>query len=342
LTCKSRVLSKEQGRVCNSPCALLRQTALHEYLKIATREQISRNPGGVGGRHVVRFVALQILLSRITRTAYAGFIGFGNSRPVKVAVANTSRNLDPLGSPLFSAWKGQFATRKGAAMNVIVVASRKGGTGKSTLIAHLAAHNHNASRSCLLIDADPQGSLTLWHRLRKTGEPPLRNGLHGFSQTIESARHEGFEWVLIDTPPLISTEVSEMIRTATLVVIPARPAVFDLNAIMETIAMARLARTPFAVVFNAVPPKRLGNEPPMMVQARRSLADLEVPVWSGQITQRANLGVTIAEGAGVDEYNNIDSRTAADEIVGLWAAIENSVMAIHGAHSRVAVHQRAA
>ena len=49
-------------------------------------------------------------------------------------------------------------------MNVIVFASRKGGSGKSTLTAHLAAHAYKPSRSVLLVDADPQGSLTLWHR----------------------------------------------------------------------------------------------------------------------------------------------------------------------------------
>jgi hypothetical protein len=41
-------------------------------------------------------------------------------------------------------------------MNVIVFASRKGGTGKSTLAAHLAAHVHKSTKPCLLIDADPQ------------------------------------------------------------------------------------------------------------------------------------------------------------------------------------------
>ena len=58
-------------------------------------------------------------------------------------------------------------------MNVIVFASRKGGTGKSTLADHLAAHVHKSTKPCLLIDADPQGSLTLWHKLRVTNEPPI-------------------------------------------------------------------------------------------------------------------------------------------------------------------------
>jgi chromosome partitioning protein len=45
-------------------------------------------------------------------------------------------------------------------MNVLVFASRKGGSGKSTLTAHLAAHAFKPSRSVLLVDADPQGNAT--------------------------------------------------------------------------------------------------------------------------------------------------------------------------------------
>src|SRR5450759_3797061 len=111
----------------------------------------------------------------------------------------------------------------GPAMNVIVFASRKGGTGKSTLVAHLASHCYKAARSCLLIDCDPQGSLTLWHRLRNTGETALKNGLRDFNETIESAQREGVEWVFVDTPPLISEQVSEAVSAATLIVIPTRP-----------------------------------------------------------------------------------------------------------------------
>ena len=60
-------------------------------------------------------------------------------------------------------------------MNVVTLASRKGGAGKSTLTAHLAACAYAAGRRCLLIDADPQGSLTLWQSLRPDGQPPLQS-----------------------------------------------------------------------------------------------------------------------------------------------------------------------
>lgn len=225
-------------------------------------------------------------------------------------------------------------------MNVIVFASRKGGTGKSTLAAHLAAHIHRPSRPCLLIDADPQGSLTLWHRLRESGEPPLKNGLRGLSSILKSAEQDGIEWVLIDTPPQMSSAVTDMIRAATLVVIPARPGVFDLNAIKETIEAARRARRPFAVVLNAAPPKRLDEEAPLTASARQNLESLGAPVWSGQITHRANFSLALAEGEGVKEYD-ADSY-AATEITRLWGAIEKSIKAIRGAYDGAAMHKKAA
>ena len=138
-------------------------------------------------------------------------------------------------------------------MNVIVFASRKGGSGKSTLAAHLAAHVNKATKPCLLIDADPQGSLTLWHKLRGTNEPPIKTAVNSVSGIIAAAKRDGFEWVFIDTPPNLSAVVDDAIRNATMVIIPARPGVFDVNAVQETIQTCRAARKPYAVVINGAP-----------------------------------------------------------------------------------------
>jgi chromosome partitioning protein len=78
-------------------------------------------------------------------------------------------------------------------MNVIVFASRKGGSGKSTLAAHLAAQVHKSTKPCLLIDADPQGSLTLWHKLRGTNEPPIKAAVNSVSGIVAAARRDGIE-----------------------------------------------------------------------------------------------------------------------------------------------------
>ncbi len=224
-------------------------------------------------------------------------------------------------------------------MNVIVFASRKGGSGKSTLTAHIAAHAHKTSRPCLLIDADPQGSLTLWHGLRGTGEPALKSGLRGVTDILKAAKRD-YEWAFVDTPPTVSALVTEAIRAATLVVIPTRPTVFDLTAVRETIDLCRSARKPYAVVVNSAPVRRDDQESPIVAQAREGLAKLRVPVWGGQITHRTNFLLALAAGEGAREYDP-DSPAAA-EIARLWAAITKSVQAIDGAYSGAAMHKAAA
>ena len=226
-------------------------------------------------------------------------------------------------------------------MNVIVFASRKGGSGKSTLAAHLAAHAHRTSKPCLLIDADPQGSLSLWQRLRGTGEPPIKTADRSVGGLIAAAKRDGYEWVFIDTPPNMSAVVEDAIRNATLVVIPARPGVFDVAAVEETIATCRSARRPYAVVVNGAPAKRDETESPLVTIAREGLAKLRAPVWGGQITNRANYVLALGKGEGAREFDA--ESIAAGEMTRLWSAIERSVKAIRGAgSSQGAMHKQAA
>ena len=226
-------------------------------------------------------------------------------------------------------------------MNVIVFASRKGGSGKSTLTAHLAAHVHKPSKPCLLVDADPQGSLTLWHKLRGTNEPPLKAANRSVSEIVATAKRDGFEWVFIDTPPNMSAVVEDAVRNATMVVIPARPGVFDVNAVQETIQTCRSARKPYAVVINGAPALREGVESRIVTIAREALAKFRAPVWGGQVTNRADLLLALGHGEGALEYYS--EGRAASEISRLWAAIERSVKAIRGsASANGAMHKQAA
>ena len=226
-------------------------------------------------------------------------------------------------------------------MNTIVFASRKGGSGKSTLAAHLAAHAHKSSKPCLLVDADPQGSLTLWQKMRGTDEPPIRTASRSVTEIVAKAKRDGFEWVFIDTPPNMSAVVEDAVRNATMVVIPARPGVFDVNAVHETILTCRAARKPYAIVINGAPAIRDGVENRMVTAAREALSGFRAPVWGGQITNRADLILALSHGESVREYDA--SGRAADEISQLWKGIERSVKAIQGlASANGAMHKHAA
>jgi cellulose biosynthesis protein BcsQ len=104
--------------------------------------------------------------------------------------------------------------------------------------------------------------------------------------------------------------------------------------------LCRKLHKPYAVVINGVPARRDNTESPYVREARQVLTQLNVPVWSGQITQRTNYSLALAEGEGAKEYDA--NSEAANEVAALWTAIEKSVKAINGIYEGVAMHRVAA
>ena len=151
------------------------------------------------------------------------------------------------------------------------------------------------------------------------------------SEAVKEAKREGYASTCVDTPPNRSSTVIEAIRLATLVVIPARPGIFDLAAVADLIALARELRKPFAVVINGAPAKRSDVEAAVVAEARQELGGLpNVPLWSGQITHRADYWLAFGSGEGVKEFNT--DTAAATEIEQQWSAVDRSVKAINGAY----------
>jgi chromosome partitioning protein len=213
-------------------------------------------------------------------------------------------------------------------MNVITIASRKGGSGKSTLAAHLAVCASRPSRRTLLVDADAQGSLSLWHELRGSEELALKRNPRSIDEAVKAAKRDGYEYLFIDTPPSKSAVVIDAIRVATLVVIPARASVFDLAAVRETIDVCRQLRRPYAVVINAAPAKRGDVESPIISDMRLGLQGLKVPVWHGQISNRSTFSLALGRGEGAREFDS--ESTAAAEMTQLWGAVDRSLKAVNG------------
>jgi chromosome partitioning protein len=220
-------------------------------------------------------------------------------------------------------------------MNVITVASRKGGAGKTTLCAHLAAFAQSQGHRCQIIDGDPQGSLTLCNRLRADAAFPSATAERGIDRALAMAQVAGAEWVFIDTSPTMWVVVQEAIRAATLVLIPARPGFLDLEAVRETVKTARERNKPYAVVLNACPVKRDEREAPAVAQSRAYLDREGVPVFAGQISHRAAFSLTLAAGASAGEAE--PTSFAAAEVGKLWTAVEKSVAAINAAYADAAV-----
>jgi chromosome partitioning protein len=137
-------------------------------------------------------------------------------------------------------------------MRTLVVASRKGGAGKTTISGHIAveAERHGAG-PVGIIDLDPMGSLAAWWNERKADTPVCAGvGEGGLSGTLASLEQSGIRLTIIDTPPFATTEIASIVRAATLVVVPVIPSPHDLRAIGETIELVEAERKPMVFVVN--------------------------------------------------------------------------------------------
>jgi chromosome partitioning protein len=135
-------------------------------------------------------------------------------------------------------------------MKTIVVASQKGGSGKTTLCAHLAVEAERAGDGPVwLIDTDKQGTLSMWHERRQAEVPqridiPFTQIVNGLAVIVK----KGALYCLIDTPPTISDQNSKALELADLVLIPVRPSPADLWAVSETVDLVKQADKPFLFI----------------------------------------------------------------------------------------------
>ncbi|MEQ1705692.1 MAG: ParA family partition ATPase [Rickettsiales bacterium] len=141
---------------------------------------------------------------------------------------------------------------------VITIAQQKGGAGKTTLAAHIAVALSQKGNRVAVIDIDPQGSLTHWHKIR---EERFGEGYTGLTFTAVSGWRVGGEvtrlrrqsdYVIIDSPPHTETEARSAIRSADIIVIPVQPSPTDLWATKATLDLAKHEKIPVRVVLNRV------------------------------------------------------------------------------------------
>jgi chromosome partitioning protein len=135
-------------------------------------------------------------------------------------------------------------------MKIIVLASQKGGAGKSTLAAHLAVSAEKAEKKrCVLIDTDPQASLAAWWNGREAETPAFAPvTLKELPSKLEALQKAGYDYAFIDTPPAITEAIRAVVKEADLVIIPTRPSPHDLRAVGRTVELATQSEKPFVFV----------------------------------------------------------------------------------------------
>jgi len=180
---------------------------------------------------------------------------------------------------------------------VITVAQQKGGTGKTTLAANIAAALAT-SRRVALLDIDPQHSLTRWNELRpKTAAKITFSDVSGWRVTGELDRLKTtHDVVVIDSPPHIDTDARLAIRGANLVLIPVQPSAPDIWAADGTLKLAAAEKRKATLVLNRVPSSGKLRET-MTAQLK---ADGK-PLMTATIGNRTGFASAFADGLAVTE-----------------------------------------
>ncbi len=201
-------------------------------------------------------------------------------------------------------------------MHILVLASQKGGTGKTTLSGHLAVEAHNAGVGPVaLIDMDPQGSLSHWWNARAAREPLfVKVGPFELANALEHLATSGVKLAVIDTPPAITESIAYVIGHADLVVLPTRPSPHDLRAVGATVDIATRYGKPVLFVVNAATQRaRITGEAAVALSQHGTVA----PVT---IHHRVDFAASRVDGRTVGEV--MAESASAKEIQKLWTYVQ--------------------
>ena len=136
-------------------------------------------------------------------------------------------------------------------MQKILVASSKGGCGKTTIATNLAAHFAQEGKNTVLVDADRQGSSQRWAE-KRAGLPAAVLAISALRPNWENKIPEDAERVIVDGPAGIRAgELAELLDGVDALLIPVLPSRIDLEAsevfLREIANGARIKRGKVAV-----------------------------------------------------------------------------------------------
>lgn len=142
----------------------------------------------------------------------------------------------------------------------ILVASSKGGCGKSTLATNLAAHFAQSGKNTAIVELDRQGSSLRWAQRRPDTVPGVL-GIEGLKKRWATQLPPDTERVIVDSPAgAHRAELEPLLEEVDAMIVPVLPSTIDLDAtqayLKELAAIPRIKRgkVPVALVANRLKP----------------------------------------------------------------------------------------
>ncbi|MBG6077800.1 ParA family protein [Polaromonas sp. CG_9.11] len=204
-------------------------------------------------------------------------------------------------------------------MRTLVVASQKGGVGKTTIAGHLAVMAESKGAGPVaLIDTDPQGSLSSWWNERQAETPTFASvDIAHLADHLKQLEKAGVKLAIIDTPPAVTETIRKVLAVADVVLIPTRPSPHDLRAVGSTVELVEAAGKRMVFVINGAAQRaKITGEAAIALSQHGTVA----PVT---LYQRTDFAASMIDGRTAQEIN-FASRSAG-EIEKLWIYVSTQL-----------------
>jgi chromosome partitioning protein len=194
-------------------------------------------------------------------------------------------------------------------MHVILVASSKGGAGKTTLSTNLAAYYALQGKRTVLIDADRQKSATHWCEKRAALETAVLP-IDGSRKTWRKQLPDQTEVAIIDAPAgAMGDDLEAFLEIAAQVLVPVLPSTIDLEATVPFLnslaghARIKKGKLPVALVGNRLKPWTAASQ-----QAMAQIKAWPYPV-AAELRDTQAYVLMVALGKSVFDYQSEQIRS---------------------------------
>lgn len=197
-------------------------------------------------------------------------------------------------------------TSRRAKPKVFAIGGQKGGVGKTTIALALVAEWLSRGLQVLLVDGDPQRTATTWHNVAVEAQQPVPT-LVAMGATMWKPDQlprlaEGFDVVIIDTPPRLAEVQRAALMVADVTVLPCGPSAHDCWALAETLELVEQAKTMRQELRACVLLTRKVNNTVIGREAREVLNGTGLPVLESELCYRTDYQEASAAGRGASTY----------------------------------------
>lgn len=204
-------------------------------------------------------------------------------------------------------------------MQTIVVTSQKGGSGKSTLTAALAVEIERVGDgAAVVIDADAQGTLSMWRTKRQADTPKATTppNIAELPSHLTRVAAAGVKFVVVDTAPARHAENDLILSAADFVLIPMQASPTDVWALKPLLDALRVSNIRFAFVMNRVKPNT------RLTSQTIALLSKHGRVLSAFVSDRTDYAAAMTDGHTASEVSNA---AAAKELAALWLELKELI-----------------